>query len=233
MTGAQEGTGFPAPPGPILLLGVPGAGKGTQAKRISSRYGVPQISTGDMFRDLAVKTSPAGTRMRQYMQGGGLVPDELVCELVAERLEQPDCQRGFILDGFPRTIAQAEWIGEHLRKRWVGDAVVLYLTVGYNDLYRRLSGRRSCPVCGRIYNDYTQPPRQASVCDVDQAGLIQRKDDDPDVIRERLEAYEEWTLPLVEYFRRQGRLHEIRGTDPVERVSAAIFAALEGQRKVR
>lgn len=230
MCAANAGSVF-APPGPVLLLGVPGAGKGTQARRLSSRFDVPHISTGDMFRDLAGDASPLGRRMREYMQGGGLVPDDLVCELVAERLNQPDCQRGFILDGFPRTIPQAEWLEGYFRSRAGGrsgrECVVIYLTVGYNDLYRRLSGRRTCSVCGRIYNVLTQPPRQAGICDEDRSPLIQRKDDDPDVIRERLEAYEAWTLPLVDYFRRSGRLHEIRGTDPVDRVSRAIDAVID------
>lgn len=248
MSGAN-GLPVPQSPGPVILLGVPGAGKGTQARRLSERYGIPHISTGDMFRDLAGDDSPLGQRMRQLMQGGGLVPDDLVCELVEKRLEKPDCRRGFVLDGFPRTIPQAEWLEQYLcrrgyvRERETGkerrtepgsaseqvcsaDYVVIYLTVGYNDLYRRLSGRRMCPVCGRIYNDFTQPPRQAGLCDVDHTPLIQRKDDDPDIIRERLEAYEEWTIPLVEYFRRHGRLSEIRGADPVDRVSAAIDAAI-------
>ena len=233
MSGAN-GFAVAAPPGPVLLMGVPGAGKGTQAKRLSSSLAVPHISTGDMFRGLAGDPSPMGLRMREYMQGASYVPDDLVCELVAERLERDDCRRGFILDGFPRTVAQAEWFVDYVRTRpemrtggrCGREFIVIHLTVGYNDLYRRLSGRRVCPACGRSYNEFTQPPRQAGVCDLDRSPLIQRKDDAPEVIRERLEAYEAWTLPLVDFFRRHGYLHEIRGSDAAEHVSAAVDRVL-------
>jgi adenylate kinase len=224
------------PPGPVLLMGMPGAGKGTQARRLSSHLAVPHISTGEMFRHLAGDASSLGQRMNGFMQGASYVPDDLVCELVAERLGRPDCQRGFILDGFPRTLAQAEWFEHHVRTaagEWAGGRsgrgyIVIHLTVGYNDLYRRLSGRRMCPACGRIYNELTQPPRQAGICDLDRSPLIQRKDDAPEVIRERLEAYEAWTLPLVEFFRRHGCLHEVRGSDPADCVSAALDEVLAG-----
>lgn len=214
---------------PIVLLGVPGAGKGTQAKRLVARYHIPQLSTGDMFREIAQSGSEVGQRLHATMQRGDLVADELVCEVVGERLRRPDCADGYILDGFPRTLAQAEWYIEFLSQFGAGrlDPVVIYLTVGYNDLYRRLLGRRSCPRCGRIYNDFTQPPRQAGVCDLDQTPLVQRKDDDPAVIRERLSAYEEQTLPLVNFFRRRGCLLEISGTEAVDRVSERMYAAIE------
>jgi len=239
MSGAN-GFAVPTPPGPVLLMGVPGAGKGTQAKRLSTRFRVPHISTGDMFRDLAGDTSPLGRRMREYMQGASYVPDDLACELVARRLSQPDCQSGFILDGFPRTLGQAEWFRQHVRAREEMRAggrlgrefIVIHLTVGYNDLYRRLCGRRLCPSCGKIYNEFTQPPQQAGRCDLDGSPLIQRKDDSPEVIRERLEAYEAWTLPLVEFFRRHGYLHEIRGSDAAERVSVAVDTVLAGMSRV-
>ncbi len=235
MLGAN-GSAVSAPPGPVLLMGVPGAGKGTQAKRLSSRLGIPHISTGDMLRALAGDPSPLGLQMREYMQGASYVPDELVCELVAGRIRRDDCQRGFILDGFPRTLAQAEWFVQSVRVRPEGrvggrsgrEFIVIHLTVGYNDLCRRLSGRRVCPACGRIYNEWTQPPRQAGFCDLDCSPLVQRKDDAPEVIRERLEAYEAWTLPLVDFFRRHGYLHEVRGSDAAERVSAAVDAVLAG-----
>lgn len=218
---------------PILLLGVPGAGKGTQAKRLSQRYHIPHLSTGDIFREMATSGSELGARVWADMRQGNLVPDEVVCQVVGERLGREDCREGYILDGFPRTLPQAEWL---LRFWGGGDkaaagapvpAIVIYLTVGYNDLYRRLLGRRSCPKCGRIYNDFTQPPRQAGVCDLDQTTLVQRKDDDPAVIRERLSAYEEQTLPLVEFFRGRSGLLEVSGAEPVDRVSERIFAAME------
>jgi adenylate kinase len=214
---------------PILLLGVPGAGKGTQAKRLVLRYNIPHLSTGDMFREMAQSGSPLGVQVLADMRAGNLVSDATVCELVAQRLQRDDCQQGYILDGFPRTLAQAQW----LQGFWAssvplgGNPIVIYLTVGYNDLYRRLLGRRSCSQCGRIYNEFTQPPRQAGLCDLDQTPLVQRKDDDPAVIRERLSAYEEQTLPLVEFFRKQARLLEVSGTEPVDRVSEKIFATIE------
>lgn len=222
-----------APPGPIILLGVPGAGKGTQARSIIARYEIPQISTGDIFRAAVADDSPQGRQLAAYIYRGELVPDSLVCDIVAARLSQADCRRGFVLDGFPRTTAQAEWLYAFLEKNGlVGPAglIVIYLTVGYNDLYRRLAGRRFCPTCGRIYNDATQPPRRAGVCDADGTALKQRRDDDPQVVRERLIAYEEQTLPLIEHLRRRSCFHQICGTDPIERVTEQIFAALEACR---
>lgn len=219
--------------GPIVLLGVPGAGKGTQAKRLATRYAIPHLSTGDIFREMAHSGSELGARLWSDMRQGNLVPDELVCAVVGERLAKDDCRRGFILDGFPRTVPQAEWLATCLSGRspqstQAEPVIVIYLTVGYNDLYRRLLGRRSCPKCGRIYNEFTQPPRQAGLCDLDQTPLVQRKDDEAAVIRERLSAYEQQTLPLVEFFRGRGRLLEVSGAEPVDRVSERIYAALEG-----
>ncbi|MGH9412322.1 MAG: adenylate kinase [Terriglobales bacterium] len=213
---------------PIVLLGMPGAGKGTQAKRLIARYQIPHLSTGDMFREIVASGSDPGKRTRNTMQQGGLVDDDLVCAVVGERIQRPDCGNGYILDGFPRTLPQAEWFIRFLDERGhASRLIVIYLTVGYNDLYRRLLGRRSCPKCGRIYNDFTQRPRQAGVCDLDQSPLVQRKDDDPAVIRERLSAYEQQTLPLVNFFRRRGRLLQISGAEAVDRVSERIFAAVD------
>jgi len=223
----------PATPGaqtalpPIVLLGVPGAGKGTQAKRLVARYHIPHLSTGDMFREIAASGSEVGNRLANDMRLGNLVADELVCAVVGERLDRDDCRNGYILDGFPRTLTQAECLIGYWEKAGIRREIVIYLTVGYNDLYRRLLGRRSCPKCGRIYNDFTQPPRQAGVCDLDQTPLVQRKDDDPAVIRERLSAYEQQTLPLVNFFRERGCLLEINGIEPVDRVSERMFAAIE------
>lgn len=214
---------------PIILLGVPGAGKGTQAKRLAQHFHVPHLSTGDIFREMATSGSELGARVWNDMRQGNLVPDDVVCQVVAERLQRDDCRLGYILDGFPRTLFQARWLMDFLEgPAAISTAViVIYLTVGYNDLYRRLLGRRSCPTCGRIYNDFTQPPRQAGVCDLDQSPLVQRKDDDPAVIRERLSAYEQQTLPLVEFFRGRGSLRELSGAEAVDRVTERLFAAIE------
>ncbi len=214
---------------PILLLGVPGAGKGTQAKRLAQRYRIPHLSTGDIFREMAHSESELGKRVWNDMRQGNLISDDVVCQVVVERLDRDDCRGGYILDGFPRTLPQAVWLMDFLESgpRTAVRVIVIYLTVGYNDLYRRLLGRRSCPTCGRIYNDFTQPPRQAGVCDLDQSPLVQRKDDDPAVIRERLSAYEQQTLPLVEFFRGRGSLLELSGAEAVDRVTERLFAAIE------
>jgi adenylate kinase len=228
---AAKRSAAPAARGAVVLLGVPGAGKGTQAKRIIGRYGFAHISTGDIFREIGRSGAPLALQVKAYMEKGELIPDELVCATVEDRLSQPDCRAGYVLDGFPRTLQQAQWFLDYARKgRPDGGngVVVIYLSVGYNDLYRRLAGRRSCPVCGRIYNDFTQPPRVAGACDVDGARLIQRKDDQPDVIRERLIAFEEQTLPLIEYFRGRVPFVQVCGTDPIEKVTASIFDAVDG-----
>lgn len=219
--------------GPIILLGAPGAGKGTQAKLIVDFYGVPQISTGDLLREHVAKGTELGRKAKEIMEKGNLVPDELVCGMVAERLSRPDCSRGFILDGFPRTVAQARWLDEFLgTKLFENQAgapiqpVVISIAVGYNQLLRRLTGRRSCPTCGRIYNVHFQPPRVADVCDADGSKLQTRRDDCEEVISERLKAYEKQTLPLTEYYRGKGQLREVNGDAAPEAVSAQTLSAL-------
>src|SRR5260370_24860959 len=189
--------------GPVILLGAPGAGKGTQAKRIAARYGIPQISTGDILRGNVSRGTELGQKADPIMKAGKLVPDELMLAMVAERLRQPDTERGFILDGFPRTAKQAEWLDQHLvAQSTAGRApVVMDLKVGYNQLLRRLTGRRSCPIDGKIYNIYFQPPKKEGVCDCCGAPLVQRKDDSAEVICKRLQEYEAQTLPLVDYYR--------------------------------
>jgi adenylate kinase len=223
--------------GPIILLGAPGAGKGTQAKLIVERYSVPQISTGDLLRDHVCRGTELGKTARAIMERGDLVPDNLVNNMVAERLARPDTTRGFILDGFPRTVAQAEWLDKHLAgKRFEnqGDRklqpLVIDIAVGYNQLLRRLTGRRSCPTCGRIYNVYFQPPRVADLCDVDGAKLVTRRDDCEEVISERLKAYERQTLPLIDYYRAQGQLVEINGDQDANAVSREALKVIDGHR---
>ena len=218
--------------GPVILLGAPGAGKGTQAKLIMQRYGIPQISTGDILRDNVGRGTALGKKAKTFMERGELVPDQLVCDMVADRLRQADCALGFILDGFPRTVAQAEWLDglfkdEFFATRCAVPPVVVNIRVGYNQLLRRLTGRRTCPTCGRIYNVYSQPPRVADSCDVDGSKLVTRKDDSEEVIAERLKAYERQTLPLIAYYRRQGRLREIDGERAPEEVTAEAFRAIE------
>jgi adenylate kinase len=216
--------------GPIILLGPPGAGKGTQAKQIAEHYGIPQISTGDILRENVAQGTELGKRAKEIMARGELVPDQLVCDMVAARLQKPDCKRGYILDGFPRTVAQAEWLDRFLQTTQQGGGtgpVVVRIAVEYNQLLQRLTGRRSCPSCGRIYNVYFQPPRVADTCDVDGTKLVTRPDDREDVISERLRAYDQQTLPLVDYYRAQGRLRDVPGEQPVDVVFAEALKLIE------
>jgi adenylate kinase len=216
--------------GPVILLGAPGAGKGTQAKRISEHYGIPQISTGDLLRDNISRGTALGKEARIAMERGDLVSDELVCQMVADRLAQPDCARGFILDGFPRTVAQAEWLDKHLAETASSSKqpVVIELMVEYNFLLRRLTGRRTCPTCGRIYNVNTsQRPKVEGVCDIDGSTLITRKDDRDDVIIERLKNYEVQTLPLVNYYAQRNRLKKVDGKAELGQITSEALKAIE------
>jgi adenylate kinase len=221
--------------GPVILLGAPGAGKGTQAKKLVELYGVPQISTGDILREHVAASTALGKQAKEIMDRGELVSDKIVCMMVENRLAQPDCERGFILDGFPRTLEQAKWLdGVLAGKTYEGRAlapVVVDFEVSYNLLFKRLTGRRSCPTCGRIYNVYFQPPRVPETCDIDGSKLVTRKDDSEEAISVRLKSYEEQTRPLVEYYRQQGRLHVINGEEPSEKVTEQALAALEADRR--
>src|SRR5215468_9673609 len=214
--------------GPIILLGAPGAGKGTQAKQIVERYAIPQISTGDLLRENVKLGTELGKKAKAVMDAGELVSDELVCEMVAERLSRPDCARGYILDGFPRTVGQAEWLDGFLAAR--GSKLplrVIKITVDYNKLLKRLTGRRSCPVCGTIYNMYTNPPKVDEVCDREGAKLTFRKDDSEEAIGTRLKAYEADTLPLANYYRQRKILTEVDGDAAPEKVTEQLFQALD------
>lgn len=214
--------------GPIILLGPPGAGKGTQAKQIVERYGIPQISTGDLLRENVKLGTELGKKAKAVMDAGKLVSDELVCEMVAERVARPDCARGYILDGFPRTVGQAEWLDGFLSAR--GSKLplrVIKINVDYDKLIKRLTGRRTCSACGTIYNIYTNPPKVSEICDQDGAKLTFRKDDSEEAIATRLKAYEKETLPLADYYRKRGILTEIDGDLEPEQVTKALFAALD------
>lgn len=222
--------------GPIVLLGPPGAGKGTQAKRIAEQYGIPQISTGDLLREHVKNSTGLGQLAKDIMARGELVPDELVYDIVAERLHRADCERGFILDGFPRTPAQAGWLDAFLEHEFFDNSkrgkclpIVIRIDVDYNELLLRLTGRRTCPVCGRIYNVHLQPPRVDELCDVDSSRLVIRNDDREEVIRERLYAYEEQTRPVADYYERKGRLVSVDGTLPVDGVYEQILREIESR----
>jgi adenylate kinase len=218
------------PVGPIVLLGAPGAGKGTQAKLIAGHYGIPHISTGDILRDNVARGTELGRRAKRVMERGDLVSDDLVNGMVADRFKQPDADRGFVLDGFPRTVAQAEWLDRELAAE-TGErkpTVVVGVDVSYNQLLQRLTGRRTCPVDGKIYNIYLQPPKEDGVCDACGTQLFQRVDDTEEVISERLKSYERQTKPLEDFYRKQGRLRRINGEQPVDKVMADMFHAIEG-----
>jgi adenylate kinase len=215
-------------PGPILLLGAPGVGKGTQAKELVAKWGVPQISTGDLLRDNRDRGTELGLKAKALMEAGKLVPDELVNAMVAERLKQPDTVNGYILDGFPRTLGQAKWLDGHIGTDGESLPVIaVSIQVGYNELLRRITGRRICPVCGTIYNIYLQPPKVDEKCDLDGTPLVRRSDDTEEVFKERMRTYETQTAPVVEHYRALGRFEEVDGSQPVNAVAAGVEAAVE------
>jgi len=220
--------------GPVVLLGPPGAGKGTQAKRIMERYGIPQISTGDILRYNVAQGTELGMAAKAVMARGELVSDDLVCEMVRHRLRQPDCKSGYVLDGFPRTAAQAGWLDALLDDKLFDNSrptrawpIVILMDVDYNQLLLRITGRRSCPTCGRIYNVHFQPPREDELCDCDGTKLVTRNDDRLEVIQPRLAAYQEQTAPVADYYQRTGRLNSISGDRPMDEVTAEIFRIIE------
>jgi adenylate kinase len=221
-----------AVPGPILLLGAPGVGKGTQAKELVKLWGIPQISTGDLLRGNVAKGTELGRVAKEIMGRGELVPDSLVNEMVAVRLQEPDTARGFILDGFPRTLPQASWLDGRLAARASGLPVIaVSIQVEYNQLLCRITGRRNCPVCQTIYNVCFKPPQRDGFCDIEGAALVQRADDTEKVFEERMRAYEAMTAPVVEHYRGLGRFADVDGDRPISEIAAGIVAAVEGLRK--
>jgi adenylate kinase len=226
-------------PGPMLFMGAPGSGKGTQAKAIMAAWGIPQISTGDLLRDHRARGTALGAQATQLMDSGRLVPDDLVNQMVAERVALPDTARGYILDGYPRTLAQAEWLDQRLRDQQ-SDAhrlaaagtssglplIAVSIRVSYTQLLRRITGRRNCPTCQRIYNVYLQPPKFDTVCDVEGTPLVQRADDVEAVFHERMRTYAALTAPVVEHYRASSRFVEVDGEQPADEVMAGIVAAV-------
>lgn len=210
----------------IVLMGAPGAGKGTQARLLQERLHLPQISTGDIFRSLKTAQTPLALAVIEIMERGQLVPDDLTIQLVKERTAQPDCKDGYILDGFPRTPAQARSL-EQLAAEQKNDIIAVLIDVPLELLEKRMTGRRSCPVCNEIYNIYFKPPRNDNVCDLHpEATLIQRADDNAETVHARLTTYEEQTRPLVEYYKAAGLLHTVDGTREPEAIYEDIVRVL-------
>lgn len=224
---AEDGKTIRVTPGPILLLGAPGVGKGTQAKEIVAAWGIPQISTGDILRANVAGNTELGKKAKAIMDRGELVPDDLVNDMVADRLQQPDIANGYILDGFPRTLGQAEWLDGYLvRQPGSLPVIAVSIKVGYTQLLRRITGRRTCPVCKSSYNIYLQPPKVDEKCDLDGTPLARRSDDTEEVFEERMRTYESLTAPVVEHYRALGRFEEVDGEQPVDAVAAAVMAAV-------
>jgi adenylate kinase len=206
----------------IILMGPPGAGKGTQAERIKAGYPIPHISTGDMFRAAVSARTPLGLSAKQYMDSGRLVPDSVTVGIVRERLGGADCEKGFLLDGFPRTVVQAVALDELLADMSKRIDVVLNISVPEDTLFQRMAGRRSCKDCGAVYNAAFQPPRRAGICDKCGGALVRRSDDEAATVRERLNVYRGQTAPLLDYYSKRGSLLDIDGN----REAADVFRSI-------
>ena len=212
----------------VILLGPPGAGKGTQAQRIAQRYRLPHLSTGDMFRDHIQRETELGRKAKPLLEHGELVPDEIVLGMVEARIDQPDCANGFVFDGFPRTLRQADDLERICKQHNLGCTVVVHMIVNPNLLMRRLTGRRICKAGGHIYNIYDRPPQREGICDLDGSELIHRPDDSEAVIGERLAAYDRQTRPLVEYYTVRKQLSPVDAMAVADVVTESIARVLNG-----
>lgn len=208
----------------IIMLGAPGAGKGTQAKRIAEKYGIPHISTGDIFRANIKEGTELGKKAKEYMDQGALVPDELTCDLVMDRIQQDDCKNGFVLDGFPRTIPQAEALDGALTK--IGEKMDFAIDVDVPDenIVNRMGGRRACLKCGATYHIQFNPTKVEGICDACGEKTVLRDDDKPETVQKRLTVYHEQTQPLIDYYKKQDILKSVDGTQPMD----AVFDAITG-----
>ena len=224
----EEKQGKPVEPKYVVLLGPPGAGKGTQAARLRENMDLPHIASGDLFREHLKNKTDLGLKANAFMERGELVPDDVTIAMVVDRLSRPDCVRGALLDGFPRTIAQAEALDRALAGDGRKIGVVPSITVPDEVLVERLSDRWLCPICGESYHVLFSPPRQPGVCDNDGGELYQRDDDKPETVRNRLAVYWEQTSPLIDHYTRRGILVEINGDQPIEMVQADLRAAVAG-----
>jgi adenylate kinase len=215
-------------PGPILLLGAPGSGKGTQSDQLVKLWNIPHISTGELLRANMAQGTALGKIAQQSVNHGELVHDSLVNEMVEARLHEPDTANGYILDGFPRTLGQATWLDGRLALEAKSLPVIaVSIQVDYNQLLRRITGRRNCPVCATIYNVFMNPPKRDGFCDIEGAALVQRADDTEKVFKERMRVYEGLTAPVIEHYRALGRFAEVDGDRPIGVIAAGIVAAVE------
>lgn len=210
----------------IIMLGAPGAGKGTQAKEIAAKYGIPHISTGDIFRANLKNGTELGKKAKVYMDQGLLVPDELTCDLVMDRIAQDDCANGFVLDGFPRTIPQAEKLTEALERIDQSMDFAIDVDVPDENIVRRMGGRRACLNCGRTYHIEFNPTKTEGVCDECGNPTVLREDDKPETVQKRLTVYHEQTQPLIDYYKEQNILQSVDGTKPMNEVFSDIVAIL-------
>lgn len=210
----------------IVMLGAPGAGKGTQAKKLIDKYGVPQISTGDLLRAAVTAGTGLGREAKSYMDKGELVPDSVVLGMVEERLRQDDCSNGYILDGFPRNTAQAQALDGMLAELDMQLDAALSVDVPFDELMKRLTGRRTCSGCGQMYNIYFNPPREETVCDKCRADLYQRDDDREETINKRLEVYSEQTAPLIDYYREKGIVKSVSGAGSIDDIFENVCETL-------
>lgn len=210
----------------LVLLGAPGAGKGTQAKILVEKYGIPQISTGDLLRAAVAAGTALGKEAKSYMDKGELVPDSVVLGMVEERLKQDDCKKGYILDGFPRNTKQAEALDKMLSSLGMSLTAALSVDVPFDDLMKRLTGRRTCKACGQMYNVYFNAPKKEGVCDKCGGELFQRDDDKEETIKKRLEVYNAQTAPLIDYYGKKGILKSVAGTGSIDDIFKKVCGAL-------
>jgi len=210
----------------LVIFGPPSAGKGTQAQKLSKQYGIPQVATGDLLRKAVADKTPLGLKIKSYLDQGKLGPDEVIVQLIKERVAKPDCKNGFLLDGFPRTMGQAKEL-----ERMTDIDLVLSIVVDFESLVERAVGRRTCPKCSAVYHIKFNPPMNAGICEKCGSKLIQRDDDKEETVRNRLKVYQEQTAPLVEYYRKKGKLVDIDGSGGIDAVFAQMVDAISHIKK--
>lgn len=215
----------------LILFGPPGSGKGTQGKILSQEFSIPHIATGDIMREAVAKGTELGKKVKEYLDSGKLVPDEIVIGIIEERLRQDDTKNGFILDGFPRTVPQAEALTKLFEKLKIEDYKVVFIDVPDDEIVKRISGRRTCSSCSKVYNVYFDPPKKDGICDVCGGKLYIREDDAEEKVRKRLEVYRESTLPVLEYYKKKNKVVRVEGVGTLDEVKERIVSALQNSAK--